>query len=764
MTPKNNPLGLAALAGLALCWAPMVTAQEPDEAEPRPSDEPKLEEIVVTAQKRAEDIRDVPLSVSAIGGETLRERAVESLDELATYTPNTTITTHSGVNFIRMRGLGSGVSKALEQSVGFIVDGVYYGRPDYMSIAMLDLAQVEVMRGPQGTLLGKNMVAGAISLTTSSPDYEWGTDLSLALGEYNKQTVTGMVTGPIVQDVLAFRIAAQRDRMDGVVKNAHTGTDQLNTQRDTIRAKLSFDGLDNLSVIATVEHALIKQRNWGFDVYQATDQHVMLYQQFNADFDADGTDRVNYTDQDRPGRKTVTNVSLKADYDIGGFTITSVSAYSQLAFVNDSLDIDYGPAPILSIFGDNDFKQWSQELRVVSPLGEIDYVAGLYFFGTDYDQTGIVHIGRELDVLAIAGQTLLPDALLPIITLLPNLTGPLTVDSATSTATPSSFSAAAFGQLRWNITDALAVMLGLRYTYETKQAHVTNSFAGTGILFMQFLDMEEYDRNLERTEHDLSPKLSATYALNDDINVYATFAQAFKGGGFNASANSADELQFEPEYANTYEVGLKGEFFGGAVRVNTALFYTAFKDLQVSVYDGTKIVISNAATATTKGFELDAMGILARGLIVHGSLGYTHARYDSYPDAPCPAGQDGTCDLSGRELDRAPSWTGSIGVSYAVPLGQWPMQILVGGDANYQGAHYTDSDLDPASFQDGYVTFNARLGLMDIDGIWQVQLNAKNLTDEMPLLLSSDVPLQQGGYAGTFGPPRTLSGEVRVRF
>ncbi len=759
---------LIALAGTGLhaqdASAPDPSATEPPVSEDsgRRTPQTVLDEVVVTAQKRSEDILDVPLSVSAIGADTLREKSIGSLDDVANFTPNTKITSRQGSASIKMRGLGSGNNKGFEQAVGFQIDGVYYGRIEYLDNALLDLEQIEILRGPQGTLMGKNNIAGAVSVTTANPQYDWGTDLSVAFGSRNKRAYTAMVTGPILEDTLAFRIAAKRESADGFVENAVSGTDQLNTDKTTVRGKLSFDGIDNLSAVASVEYSKARYDLWGYDIHIASQSNLAAYRLFEPSFKADGDDRINYSDQDGPGDQTMLNTSLKVDYDIGEYTLTSVTGWSSIKY-NTLVDVDFGPAPLLAANINDEWKQWSQELRITSPLRTIDYVAGLYFFGSEYLNTQQLGLLRDVAPGSLLA-TLLPDILAPVGSLLDGLGGSITADETSDWSIQNSFSAAVFGQLRWHITDALTLMGGLRYSYETKSTHKIRTFLNGGLVFRAALGMDDFNVERRRVEHDVSPKVSVSYALAESMTTYATFAQAFKGGGYNATAATVATLEFEPEKADTFEAGFKGRFMGGAIRLNFAAFYTMFDNLQVSIFNGTNFTVTNAASAVTKGFEFDGMAVLAPGLLVNMSLGYTHARYDSFPDGPCTVEDEPPCDLSGRELDRAPEWNGTLGVGYALPLGNWPIEMVVGADINYQGGHYIATDLDEAEFQEGYFLYNARFGFRDIDDVWQIVVHGKNLSDEVVGLSGADVPLMDGSHAATFNEPRFYSAELRVRF
>jgi iron complex outermembrane receptor protein len=319
--------------------------------------------------------------------------------------------------------------------------------------------------------------------------------------------------------------------------------------------------------------------------------------------------------------------------------------------------------------------------------------------------------------------------------------------------------------MRWRIFDSrMTLMAGLRYSYEEKEASMARRFEGNSTFFTSVQGHEEFEADAKRIERDFSPKLSVSYALSDDVNVYTTYAKAFKGGGYNAAAITADEFEFDEEQADTYELGIKGQLLDGMLRLNFATFYTEFTGLQVSSFNGDSFIVKNAANATTQGIELDTTLLAAAGLIVKFSAGYTDARYDSFTNASCPVGQNPPCDLSGERLDKAPEWTGTLGFNYNLPIGDLPIEFMLGADATYQSSQFTAGDNDPESIEPKYVKYNARLGIQASNGSWQLLLDGKNLSDEKTLISTADVPVQPGSYMGVYNEPKAVSLDFRIRY
>jgi iron complex outermembrane receptor protein len=720
-----------------------------------------LEEVFVTAQKRSENLKDVPLSVSSVSGDDIREQNLINFNEVGLKTPNTRITVGGGGGgTAKMRGLGSGDNPAFEQAVGLLVDGVYYGRISYLNSGLADLDRIEILRGPQGTLMGKNTIAGAINMTTKDPSQEWELDLGYGIGTRNRRYTTVIANAPIIEDALSMRLVVKRERQDGRIENTFVNEDQFNIHKNLYRVKFGLSAIDNLNVVATYEENDSQMNLRGLEIYKATDQTKTQYGQYDPNFETEANYK-NQTDGDITAFIDTKLATLKMEYKLGEYILSSVSGWTE-QLLNDGLDGDAGPIPFITTRQVNDYQQYSQEFRITSPVGVTDYIAGLYLFGSDFSNLADTGLAQEQGpAILLSGQY--PNGA-PLIAF-PGI-GVLPEDHSISDFNQEVASAALFGQFRWRLLDEdLTLMAGLRYSYEKKEAIMTREFTDSGIFFTQFQNQEEFATpKTKRIEKEYSPKVSATYRLTSNVNAYATFAKAFKGGGFNAAADRAEQFEYDEEQADTHELGLKGDFLDGLLRINAATFHTEFSGLQVSVFDGTTYIVQNAADAITKGVEIDATLLAARGLIATLSVGYTDATYTSFPGGPCPVGQTSPCDLSGGDLDRAPMWNGNLGFNYKLPFENLGFDVVLGGDANYQGRQFTSADLDPVTLQDGVVKYNARIAIQAPDLNWQVQLVGKNLSDEMTMAVSVDVPVQPGSHMGVFEEPKQWALDVRYRY
>ncbi len=739
--------------------------------------EPMLDEIIVSAQKRDENIQDVPLSVSAIGEETLKFKNIADLNEAQAYLPNVNIIASNTFNFIWMRGLGSDYNKGFEQSVGILIDGVSLGRAAYLTGGLLDLAAIEVLRGPQGTLYGKNTIAGALHLKTGQPDFEFGGNTELLGGEFAHMRARAMLTGPLFGDTIAFRAAASYDKADGVAFNETRGIDQgdLNSLNGRFKLRARNDWLD---AVLSVEGASIKDNGPRSELYAATEDVLALYQTFDARTEDDVFNGKKQMDAPSFSDKDILSAVLTADVSMGDYTLTSISAYAQLD-EDVAFDADMGPIPVLEFTNNEDFSQFTQELRLTSPLGErFDFVAGAYFSWSElyaFADAGLLKDdvgGTLIDQLAPAAAS--------------GVLGPvgdavnLIVSGAASGLGAEGFAenniqfidqvqtgGAVFGQANWHWNDWLTLIGGVRVSYDEKDVQAELYLTGSGLLFPSAVPgTEEFNETRSRAEWDVSPKASVKVAFDGDIMGFVTVARGFKSGGFNASASNASQLEFESETSWTYEAGVKADFLSGAARVNAGIFRTEFSDLQVSAFNGFSFVVENAASAISQGLEVEGWLALSENLMFNFSGALLDATYDSFPGGPCSAtsGEEAPCDQTGETLPYAPEWSGAVGFIYQQPLGNLPFHMVLSADLTFSDFIYFTVDHDPIDSSEAYGMVNARIGFADVDERWSFLVYVDNVTDEDVLASSDDTPLFPGTHFGGAYAPRTVEAEFRVYF
>jgi iron complex outermembrane recepter protein len=752
-----------------------------------------LEEIIVTAQKRAQSLQEVPVSVNVVSGENIAENGINNLDELSNIVPNLTITEGSQSTSIFIRGLGSGVNQGFEQSVGMFIDGIYAGRDRQFRAPFLDVENVEVLRGPQGTLFGKNTIAGALNITTAKPSDEFEALLRTTYEpEYNDYAVEAVVSGPL-SDSVAARLAVRQSESDGHMENTANGRDEPSDVETVIRATVMWDASDDVTVTTKIESSrfdvggeannISNAGTWA-PLFQLADSNIDLADEYSRSTNLNET---SSNDSD--------SITVNVDWQLGDYTLTSISGYSGYEY-SDVQDVDFTPVELLSQFQDQEFSQLSQEIRLTSPLGDtFDFIAGAYWQTSELKHhkrlasnlgalTPALNVPGGLGILPAPtpadGSLSFSDAIATVATF-----GALS--SRVSDFDQDSETWALFASGNWHFFDSLHITAGLRYTEETKEADRT--------LYISEYDSEKaldplsplssvivgiqsglfgtvaHDINDERTARDLSPSLKVSYDLNDDTMIYASVSRAFKSGGFDEAGTSASlsGFSYDEEEALAFEIGAKMTLLEGAATLNIAAFETQYDDLQVSAFATDRYIVGNAAQATTRGVEMDGMWRITESLTLSASMAYLDAKYEDFQNASCTAQQTAVTgpgcvqDLSGKALSFAPEWAGNIGLNHFTAIGE-SLELRSNISMSYTDEQYLTQDLDKNNLEDSSLMTNVRIALADIDDNWEVALVGKNITDEEVISYSNDVPLMNGAYFAYRLPPRTVALQAVIRY
>ena len=765
-----------------------------------------LEEVVVTAQKRVESLKDVPISVSAVSGDRMRDAQITNLESLTTFVPNFSMNQSGISNNITIRGVSSGINPGFEQSVGMYVDEVYYGRGQLARSPLFDLERIEVLRGPQPILFGKNAIAGAVNIVTAKPtDQVEGFVTALYETEEETQDYRFALSGPLT-DTLSGRISGLYRETEGVYENTFTGDNDKYEEESVIRGQLRWEPSDNLSINLKVEHAEFDDRGRNVELDQSILREDLSPGQ--------GTDYVSalnnfvalgnivlglqpaipYSGEDgelnrvRGGNTDFHTTEsdaavLSIDWDINGFTLSSVTGYLDYAYTQDC-DCDFNSALIFQAIGNEQFEQFSQELRLTSPGGEkVDYVVGAYF------QTNELDFNDAIDV---------PEA-----SLLRLLSPAYSNVRTRRFANQESDMWALFAQFTVNLNDRTRLIVGGRYTDEDKSATKTqrhfigpeatelgfpatdptgqtpNVLWGLNPLFGAF-NIEPYELITgDRSESQFTPQVTLQYDVNDSTMVYANYVEGFKAGGFDVRSNGHPDptvvnaqnlgrgldivgvFEFEDEQATSYEVGMKAGI-GQTAEINVAAFFTEYEDLQTSQFDGVLgFNVTNAGKAEIMGLEADARWLVSEGLTLSANFAYLDFEYTDFPNNQVYFGMaadvfgeanlvnpDGvTYDASGKRKEYTPEYTGGISVEWIVPLGDLQLRSVY--DANFSDSYLFNPTLDPRSEQDAYVTHNLRIGLGPADGTWEVAFIGKNLSDEDIVTYGGEAPLAGSLTGGT---------------
>lgn len=749
-----------------------------------------LEEVIVTAQKRAESIQDVPISISAVSGEMMESRQLNTFENLAPDLPNVEFISSPGLDeALGIRGLFTETGNpAFEQSVGVFSDGVYISRGRLYNLSFIDVERIEVLRGPQGVLNGKNAVAGAINIYSRKPTNEHEAGM-VASYEFENGGYSGMgyVSGPMTEE-LSGRAVVKYQQTGGYLDFPRTGRDDQNESEFlSFKGSLLYEPIAAASLLLRYNRQEAKQRGTEFGPYlfqeSVADVLEAEYRAEDPDFDFVTNDVISngkLLTVDSEGNVIVTNKRPEAGTDIdtvsatfdwgfkngGQFTsITSYLTYSSYGLLTQS----FRPVDFV-VFGDEDedesFDQVTQELRYVSPGGKtVDYLFGIYFLSSELD------IGKNDSVVNSAALGV------------PDEWNFLPIDDFTQETNAISV----FGQATWNITDRIRASLGLRYTEEDKEADGSLTLLSTdrshvvggqddpgspGFNPIADLFANNWVDSGKRSEENLDPSLIIQWDVGYDGMLYASWTQATKAGGYNAGDLEGLSFEYEEEEAESFEVGAKMSFLDNQLRWNVAIFSMDFQDLQVSAWDATAntFVTNNAAEATIEGFETDLVYAINAQWKIGGAVGYLDTEYDDYPGASCSVGEsrepdcddDNTRNAAGDELRQAPEWTANTYVEYVNYLSNG-LGYGVRVTANYSDSYFMSATNDPYLRLDSYTKTDALVWLGASNDSWRVSLLGKNLSDERIPFFANSTPLVDEAYFASMQPGRELYLEFSYR-
>jgi outer membrane receptor protein involved in Fe transport len=754
--------------------------------------QPMLEEVIVTATKRLQGMQDVPIALSVMSGEMIDDMGMRKLADVTVYMPNVTIAQTAGASQIFIRGVGSANNFGFEQSVGTFIDGVYFGRSRNARAAFLDVERVEVLKGPQSTLFGKNTVGGAINITSRQP-----TDEFEAFLEVNYETevegygLTAGISGPLT-DNLRGRLVAKVYEDDGWMENqAPNGEDGPGQDNTILRGSLIWDATDNLRFTAKAEHGEFDVTGRNFKITKSTPTSTFLFSTGSSDPNFESS--LGFNEKQSlgtfPGREEEDNTTsdifqLTAEYQMGDFTLRSITAYTEYDFEN-CVDGDYSSLSYLDRCRSEEHEQYSQEFLLTSPAGEtFEYLAGVYYQNAKLETD-------TSTFLFWSGLPALEPTLLGFVGGAPSgtLDTEFFNDFSQDTETWSGFAS-----LTWNLTDDFRVQVGARYSDDSKDADkrtfaalpgttvedpFLTFFAGPSVLNFAV----PYDYSESREEDHWTGNINFQYDFTVDTMGYFNVSNGYKAGGYDADNALDRSREFEDEEVISYELGLKTELWDNHARINTGVFYSEFDDLQVSGFEGAGFIVGNAAESEIYGVEADFTVAVTDTFTLNGALAYLDTEYKDYPNASCAIGQiqDGSCDanggfqdLGGTSLQFAPEWSGNIGAAYDASLTD-SLDIGLRVDALYTDDILIAPDADAEVTEESYWKINARIALLSADGKWSLAVIGKNLTDETTFNWGNDATLAstriggqfigfQNAYFHMIEAPRTFEFQARYNF
>ena len=755
-------------------------------AEGAPSDS-DVGEITVTARYRRESAQNVPIGITALSAETLAEQGAFNLKQVVQQLPSLNIQGYSGRNqTITIRGIGTNAgttNDGLEQGVGLYVDGVYRPRTGSVITDLIDIDSIQLLRGPQGTLFGKNTVAGAIDIRTREPGFEPEAKAELTYG--NHDYLRGYVSlDSKINDDIAFRISYLRTQRDGLIYNTTYHKDWDNLDNHSARLDLLYKPTTNFKLRLTADYS-IQKGDVGFESVAAVLPTVLANGSEVRGFYRRAAD-IGYTplridpfarrtdiDSSQYDKMPSWGVQAKADLTLaGGTTLTSITAYRRWKWIPNFDGDQFGANISTASNVATDQQQFSQELRLASRGDQtIDYTAGLYYFWQKANDTQITGYGRDAAVWLTTANT--PTA---AVSTLPSAA--LNGLYAYAHLVPVTYSYASYGQATWNISPSFRLTSGLRFTYEHKTGLYDAYVGGTAA------PLSSFDPSIQATvaarraalaptgsytaakdTKNVSGTVIAAYDLSPDVHSYASYSRGYKSPGINLVAQSNGiDIFVRPEKVDDFELGVKNRLFGGKAEVNLALFWTIDDGYQANFvnYAVTPVVsyITNVGKLRTRGIEIDARANPLRGLTFTAAGTYDDAIYVRYRNAPAPNLQSylGVVDLSGRRAAGASKWALTGTAEYSHAAGD--LEAYVGGDASYRSGFYAAVNLDPFSYVPGYALFGAHVGLRRPEGRWDISAWVRNLTDKN-YFNTKAISTAYGTVLAALGEPRTFGITLR---
>lgn len=736
----RSPLALAVALAAGVPFNPVIAQNSQATA---------LEEVVVTARRRSENLQDVPVSVSAFSDATLAIHGISDITELQYRLPNTTLQVSRATNTTLtayIRGIGQQDPLwGFEPGVGIYIDDVYVARPQGAVLDVLDVESIEVLRGPQGTLYGKNTIGGALKYTTRRLAEEPTMELEGTVGEYSRRELKVMGSTPVIDETLYIGGGVGVMKRDGFGEFRNSGDDNYNKDVTTGHLKIEWRPLDNVQFILAGDKTRDVSNPRGG--YRLTPSLLTGQQPYSDVYDSDSS---------LPSKNLVETegVSLRAVWDINdNYQLKSISSYRE-GYTYTSIDFDSTAINSFDVPADYEDDQTTQEFQLSYSGERFDGVGGLYYYTGDA-------CGAFDVILGLSGITL-------------ENGGCVKTDSYS-----------AYFQGSYELSDAFSVSFGGRYTDDKKDAAVYRYvYLGSkfpdddGTVIAVQSDFEDNDSWSKFTPH-----VGLQYRLGDDVMIYAAYTSGFKSGGYdmraNTSVNPDGDEPFDPETVASYEAGFKSTLWDDRLRLNAAVFYNDYTDMQVTVqrqvgeFDFASQVL-NAGASESRGFEIEATAALTQGLTLTAALGYIDAEFTELEWFDPNVGAK--VDVSDQwVISNTPELSYNLGVEYSINLGGWRASMLA--NLAFRDDVYI-FEIPSALDQESYTLYNASLVLASPNEHWTVALHGKNLTDEEYRIAGYNFAAtfdDQGNVlapglggddtvTGFYGDPRTVALSVNYRF
>lgn len=674
----------------------------------------QLEEVLVTAQKRSESAQDVPVALSVVTGDTIAQMGISNLSDLTKVSSSLTISDDGNRNEapVALRGIGTySFAIGVEPSVSIVIDEVPVATTGQAFANLADVERVEVLRGPQSTLFGKNASAGVINIVTKAPSEEFEGSLSGDFAGDGYYRVAGSISGPL-GDSAGFRLSAYSDDYDGNIDNVFDGSELQGSESQGVRGKLQFDPADNITITLIGEYNELEQ-----SMAAGTFRQVAAGSKFLGAIGPDvflkgitpGEDNFKANYNTTPVSKSEdSSFSLKIDYEVGENVLTSVTGYRNWEYWNTT-DLDgtalaygfgpFGPGTSLDQSSYYEIRQVTQELRLTSPASDsFEYIVGLWFSDSNYDRTFVRGPAARSDWVAFAGNE----------------------------------AVSVFGQGTFHLGDNSRIIAGLRYQKEDVEVDFKNNLSGTR-------------PSGEDSDSVVVGRLVGQYDLNEDVMLYASYARGYKGQAYNTTSSFNQSQADNPvntEDSDAFELGMKGTFADGRVQLNAALFNVTYNDFQAQSFGvgpggDLEFTLNNVGEVQTQGLEVDLIALVTDNLQLSLGAAFTDATIEDFtgaecypaqtPDQGCVSGQQ---DLSGKDLNNSPDLKYTLALDYTAELSSLPFDLELG--ANYQWQDDVNFDLraDPNVVQDSYGILNLSAGIRSKDDKYAITAYVNNVTDE----------------------------------
>ena len=727
---------LCGVAALGLISAPVRALAQDLSTIAAKDDQQRDGDIVVTARKTSERLQDTPVSITALPAAELERRGIDTIADVAKVTPGLNYGDFGDLKLspTSLRGVvGSAGSAGADPAVGYYVDEVFVGQGAGANLDLYDIAQVEVLRGPQGTLYGRNTIGGVINIKTERPSDDLTGSVAGTLGNYGRVRIGGAISGPLADGLLNAKLAIVRDFRSGYEDNVFLHRDVNNHDVWSGRGQLLITPAPLTELLLSVDHAEADQETLVFETLRSNPNALVtqLLQGAGYPLNTDPYDRKVYANAVSSETLNAWGYSANLKTRIGGVTIANIAAYrthdyySRTDTCRCQLAITYDGDP-------ERVNRFSNEFRLSGSVGRVSLLGGVYYLEQNTDNRSFIELGAT--TASVFGDA--------------SLRG-LVIGSAGKLRT---ISKAAFGSASWPVDDRVDVTIGARYTHDSKRIHYVQTDPLAILGGSATIDARDGWARL-------TPSANIRFRVTPTLMFYVSAANGFKSGGFNDALGDANGIAFGPESLWNYEAGVKAELFERRLTVNAALYDMEWNDIQITTQNPATTffnpIILNAGKAHSRGIEIEANGRIGDRVRIGGNLSLQDAQYD---EGRLPGGQPL------RFIPFAPAYTADVNAEYSLPTPAGPLSF----QAEYQlrGRTYLTTNNDPDGRVDAYGLLNLRVTLASDDGRWRLSLFGKNVTDKTYVTRLFDLydNTLNGQKLITLGDPLTYGIEYRLKF